>query len=210
MSILDPLTCGFVKVYCYGLFQETNATKSSMSKIQKGDNKQQFQKFNEYFRERNYIVDHKIFTDNFILIVKNIQSLIKRHKDHQVQILDKFSKKNWEKLSLNKENAHSLFNCNVCLQDTKLNGTLGFFPVKSVACKQKLKENGLLDDKILYDVTNKTIKKLDVEFKANFNTTFSGQIKKKINNIVQKEKIKTAKALKADIENQWKEISVQR
>ena len=210
MSILDPLTCGFVKVYCYGLFQETNATKSSMSKIQKGDNKQQFQKFNEYFRERNYIVDHKIFTDNFILIVKNIQSLIKRHKDHQVQILDKFSKKNWEKLSLNKKNAHSLFNCNVCLQDTKLNGTLGFFPVKSVACKQKLKENGLLDDKILYDVTNKTIKKLDVEFKANFNTTFSGQIKKKINNIVQKEKIKTAKALKADIENQWKEISVQR
>ena len=210
MSILDPLTCGFVKVYCYGLFQETNATKSSMSKIQKGDNKQQFQKFNEYFRERNYIVDHKIFTDNFILIVKNIQSLIKRHKDHQVQILDKFSKKNWEKLSLNKKNAHSLFNCNVCLQDTKLNGTLGFFPVKSVACKQKLKENGLLDDKIPYDVTNKTIKKLDVEFKANFNTTFSGQIKKKINNIVQKEKIKTAKALKADIENQWKETSVQR
>ena len=46
MSILDPLTCGFVKVYCYGLFQETNATKSSMSKIQKGElNKQQFQKF---------------------------------------------------------------------------------------------------------------------------------------------------------------------
>ena len=203
MSILDPLTCGFVKVYCYGLFQETNATKSSMSKIQKGElNKQQFQKFNEYFRERNCIVDYKIFTDSFILIVKNIQSLIKRHKDHQVQILDKFSKKNWEKLSLNKKNAHSLFNCNGCLQDTKLKGTLGLFPVKRVACKQKLKENGLLDDKILYDVTNKTIKKLDVEFKANFNTTFSGQIKKKINNIVQKEKIKTAKALKADIENQ--------
>ena len=41
MSILDPLTCGFVKVYCYGLVQETNTTKSSMSKIQKGElNKQ--------------------------------------------------------------------------------------------------------------------------------------------------------------------------
>ena len=211
MSILDPLTCGFVKVYCYGLFQETNATKSSMSKMQKGGlNTQQFQKFNEYFRERNYIVDYKIFTENFILTVKNTQSLIKRYKDHQVQILDTFSKKNWEKLSLNKKNAHSLFNCNGCLQDTKLKGTLGLFPVRSVAYKQKLKENGLLDDKILCDVTNKTIKKLDVEFKANFNTTFSGQIKKKINNIVQKEKIKTAKALKVDIENQWKETSIQR
>ena len=69
MSILDPLTCGFVKVYCYGLFQETNATKSSMSKIQKGErNKQQFRKFNEYFRDRNYIVDYKIFTISFLLL----------------------------------------------------------------------------------------------------------------------------------------------
>ena len=111
ISILDPLTCGFVKVYRYGLFQETNATKSSMSTIQKGElNKQQFQKFNKYFRERNHIVDYKILTDNFNLIVKNIQPLTKRHKDHQVQILDTFSKKNWEKLSLNKKNAHSLFN----------------------------------------------------------------------------------------------------
>ena len=48
-----------------------------------------------------------------------------------------------------------------------------------------------------------------IEFKANFNTTFSGQLEKKINNIAQKEKIKTAKALKADVENQWKETSVQ-
>ena len=120
MSVVDPLTCGFVKVYCYGLFQETNATKSSMSKIQKGElNKQQFQKFNEYFWDRIYIVDYQIFTDNFILIVKNIQSLIKRHKDHQVQILDTFSKKSWEKLSLDNKNAHSLFNCNVCLKDKK-------------------------------------------------------------------------------------------
>ena len=37
MSILDSLTCGFVKVYCYGLFQEINATKSSMSNIEKGE-----------------------------------------------------------------------------------------------------------------------------------------------------------------------------
>ena len=69
MSILDPLTCGFVKVSCYGLFQETNAAKSSMSKIQKGErNKQQFQKFNGYFRDRNYIVDYKIFTISFLLL----------------------------------------------------------------------------------------------------------------------------------------------
>ena len=69
MSILDPLTCGFVKVFCYGLFQETNAAKSSMSKIQKGErNKQQFQNFNEYFRDCNYIVDYKIFTISFLLL----------------------------------------------------------------------------------------------------------------------------------------------
>ena len=67
-----------------------------------------------------------------------------------------------------------------------------------------------MDDKILCDATNKTIKKLDVEFRGNFNSSFSDQIEKKINNIVQKERIKTAKALKTDIENQWKETSVQR
>ena len=69
MSILDPLTCGFVKVFCYGLFQETNAAKSSMSKIQKDErNKQQFQNFNEYFRDCNYIVDYKTFTISFLLL----------------------------------------------------------------------------------------------------------------------------------------------
>ena len=69
MSILDPLTCGFVKVFCYGLFQETNAAKSSMSKIQKGErNKQQFQNFNEYFRDCNYIVHYKTFTISFLLL----------------------------------------------------------------------------------------------------------------------------------------------
>ena len=56
MLILDLFTCVFVKVYCYGLFQEANAAKSSMSKIQKGEiNKKQFQKCNEYFRDCNYI-----------------------------------------------------------------------------------------------------------------------------------------------------------
>ena len=67
-----------------------------------------------------------------------------------------------------------------------------------------------MDDKIPCDVTNKTITEFDVEFRENFNTTFSDQIEQKINNIIQKERIKTAKALKADIENQWKETSVQR
>ena len=79
-----------------------------------------------------------------------------------------------------------------------------------MAYKQKLKENGLLDDKILCDVTNKTVKKLDIEFREIFNSSFSDQIEKKINNIVEKERIKTAKALKAGFENQWKETSVQR
>ena len=40
-------------------------------------------------------------------------------------------------MSLDKKNAHSLFNCNGCLKDKKLKGTLGLFPVKSVAYKQK-------------------------------------------------------------------------
>ena len=101
-------------------------------------------------------------------------------------------------------------NCDGCLKDTKLKGTLGLFPVKSVAYKQKLRENRLLYDKILFSVTNKTTKKLDVQFRENFNTTFSDKIVKKINNIAQEERMKTAKELKADIENQWKAISEQR
>ena len=95
-----------------------------------------------------------------------------------------------------------MFNCNGCLKDAKLKGTLGRFPIKSVAYKQKLRENRLLYDKILFNVTNKTTKKSDVQFRETFNTTFSDKIEKKINNIAQEERIKTAKELKADIENQ--------
>ena len=89
-----------------------------------------------------------------------------------------------------------MFNCNGCLQDTKLKGILGLFPVKSLAYKQILKENGLLDDRILCDVTNKTIKKLDVEFKANFNTTFCRQIEKKITILFKKKKLRLPKHYK--------------
>ena len=95
-----------------------------------------------------------------------------------------------------------MFNCNGCLKDTKLKGKLERFPVKSVAYKQKLRENRLLYDKILFNVTNKTTEKSDVQFRETFNTTFSDKIEKKINNIAQEERIKTAKELKADIENQ--------
>ena len=45
-----------------------------------------------------------------------------------------------------------------------------------------------MDDRILRYVTNKTIKKMHIKIKADFNTIFSGEIEKKIDNIAQNER----------------------
>ena len=75
-----------------------------------------------------------------------------------------------------------------------------------------------MKEKVLRDVTNKTISSLDRQFKENFGTTFSNQVKKKKimgNHINKKErnsadKTKVAREIVKNIEKQFNESSVER
>ena len=75
-----------------------------------------------------------------------------------------------------------------------------------------------MKEKVLRDVTNKTISSLDRQLKENFGTTFSNQVKKMNimeNHINKKErksanKIKVAREVVKNIEKQFNESSVGR
>ena len=78
MSIIDPVTCGFVKIYCYNLF-------TSVKKIPKDINgnpkhkqsfvlQAQYKSLMEVFPQGTHgIVEYNQFTNNFKKIVKNLQ-----------------------------------------------------------------------------------------------------------------------------------------
>ena len=85
---------------------------------------------------------------------------------------------------------HSILHCQECLEIYE--STLAKFPIKGPLLKLKAEQYSLMKEKVLREVTNKTISSLDHQFKENFGTTFSSQVKKmKImeNYIIKKEKI---------------------
>ena len=102
MSIIDPVTCGFVKIYCYNLF-------TSVKKIPKDINgnpkhkqsfvlQAQYKSFMEVFPQGIYgIVEYNQFTNNFKKIVKNLQTLGKQSPGKKKYLLELFSQKSWKK-----------------------------------------------------------------------------------------------------------------
>ena len=58
-----------------------------------------------------------------------------------------------------KKSLHSILHCQECLKNYK--STLAKFPVKGPLLKLKAEQYGLMKEKVLQDVTNKTISSLD-------------------------------------------------
>lgn len=115
-------------------------------------------------------ISYKQFSKSSQNIVKNIQSLGKRHSDQKKEILKVFSANNWENLILNKKEKHSLFDCDGCLKDKQFKETLEFFLVttQSLTNTKKAKQV-LFKDKILSDVTNNVLNDLDERFSVEHN-----------------------------------------
>ena len=97
MSIIDPITCGFAKIYCYNTFTNTNITVTK----QEDENEKEFksrilhQRFEE-FCKTFAVVATKIEYDQlkkFNNIVKNVQDLGKSFPNKKKHLLDIFSKK---------------------------------------------------------------------------------------------------------------------
>ena len=96
--------------------------------------------------------------------------------------------------------------------------TLAKFPVKGPLMKLKSEKYCLMKEKVLRDVTNKTTSSLDRQFKKNFGTTFSNQVKKKkiMENHINKnerksaDKTKVSREIVKNTEKKFNESSVER
>ena len=92
MSIIDPLTCGFVKVFCYNLFTQTKNNISHTKRNPKHNQsvilKKKYDSFLKTFpRETHGIVKYRTFVNNFKKIVTNTQSLGKNFPQKKKNLL---------------------------------------------------------------------------------------------------------------------------
>ena len=87
-----------------------------------------------------------------------------------------FDQKTWSQLSSEKKSLHLIVDYQECLKNYK--STLPMFPLKGPLLKLNAENYGLMKDKVLRDVTSKTICSLDRQFKETFGAMFSNQIKK--------------------------------
>ena len=212
MSILDPVTCGFVKIFSYNLFTEKHKLRRENSEDAthfKGRILQmQFQKFNKYFL--NSTVSYKSFTDNFRVIVANVQALGKRYSLLKKELMDRFSLENWEILSSKKKDKHTVFNCKGCLEDLSYKTALGQFPIKQKSLKHKAKSDKyIFKERILSDKTNTIIADLDEQFQRDHKTTFTKQVKL-MSSSCEKKTSDVARDIQKDVQKQWDETSVER
>ena len=87
---------------------------------------------------------------------------------------------------------------------------LSKFPIKGAGLRNKAQKAGLFKEKILHDVTRKTLDDLNKQFKNKYNTKFTTQVKKIIYPDKMLDKQNIIRAAKHNIEQQWKERSVER
>ena len=132
MSLIDPISCGFAKVFVYE--QLTTREKNRPGAIL--NNKQdkgrlfshRYDLYNSNFEvggtADNFHVPYKIYVDNFPRIVPNVQCLGIRHSNVKKEPFSIFYSKSWGKLSLEEKHKHTVFNCQGCLHKKVFNSFL--------------------------------------------------------------------------------------
>ena len=212
MSIIDPLTCGFAKVITY-TYLTTNHTKNKNPVREKNVKgkiiQEKYESLQRVFGTHYFDINYTTFRNKYPKIINHIHEIGKKNPEIKRHLLEVFSEKKWNLLSDNAKSQHQIQNCDGCLKSS-LKIELGKFPIKSVNLKKKAQKAGLFKEKILHDVTNKTLDDLNKQFKNKYNTKFTTQVKKIIypDKMLDKENI--IRAAKHNIEQQWKETSVER
>ena len=99
MSILDPLSCGFLKVFCYKTFTATlqNLRDNHIKQQTGAILMQQYESLQNISQSDNCHVPYCKFK-HFREITKPIQSLGKKHLTKKVEFLEIFSSENWDNL----------------------------------------------------------------------------------------------------------------
>ena len=133
--ISDPLTCGFAKVFMYELF--TN----SFGILQTGNwkenaHKRRFAKFCLRYRDLDKSF-YKSFFDKGPGIIERIQLLGKNSETVEAGVLKCFSTESWEKLSIEKKEKHSFYDCNESLRNNKFKKHFEQIPTRNKHRKRK-------------------------------------------------------------------------
>ena len=126
--ILDPLTCGFAKVFMYELFTNRFGIPQT-GNWKENANKQRFEKLCLRYKDTNKSF-YKSFFDKGPRIIERIQLLGKNSKTAKAGVLKCFSTESWEKLSTEKKQKHSFYDCNECLRNNKFKEHLEQFPTE--------------------------------------------------------------------------------
>ena len=97
-------------------------------------------KYNQYITYFNEIdtfnVEHRQFVQSFKKIIPNIKSLEKRYRHKKQEILT-FSKIEWDSLSCEVMEHHSLTDCDGCMKNLVYRKTLAKFSVTNKRLQQK-------------------------------------------------------------------------
>ena len=210
MSVIDPVTCGFVKIFCYELFTSTKKIPRTAYGNPKHNQceilKAQYELFTETFPGGSHgIVKYHQFTNNFKNLVKNLQSLGKQSPERKKKLLETFSLESWVKLG-KEQKKNTIYECHACVNNITWKNALSMFPVHGFKEKQRAKKFGLFEAAALKDRTKEIFNKLNKEFR-NHNTSFAEQAKEYLN--IQKPS-SIVRLAKKNIEDQFQVTCVER
>ena len=126
--ILDPLTYGFAKVFMDELFTNRFGIPQT-GNWKENANKRRFEKFFLRYKDTDKSF-YKSFVDKGPGIIERIQLLGKNSKTAKAGVLKCFSTESWEKLSTEKKEKHSFYDCNECLSNNKFKEHLEQIPTE--------------------------------------------------------------------------------
>ena len=213
---------GFAKVAVFSILCSKTELQKKIGgtgkELKSRELKLKFEQYKVTFNFVKFDIEYRQFIQNFKKIINNIKSLEKRHKDTKTEILQTFSLSKWDSLSDSNKLKHSLVECGGCLDNKEYRQILAKFPIRDLKCRAKDSKQGLFKDKVLSDITNVVVNKLDEVYKNVFNETLTSSAgitntpttasnTKALN--VRKIQRSTAKLLKTNIENIWTERSVE-
>lgn len=138
----SPTTCGFAKV---AALYSAKKAKSSVHDPAKSVKSQVIEARYKYFCETfadnqdGFHIDYKTFNKRFLALTSVVRKWNPKKKAEKTKFFTEFSVERWLSLSQSRKNEHTFSNCKGCYHSYP--ATCALFPVKSLALKNKEKEN---------------------------------------------------------------------
>ena len=124
-------------------------------------------------------VDTATYRRTFTKVKDKVQELGRKSTLKKNELLACFSSKNWNALSENLKEKHSVYECPACLKDDSLRYCLGLFSINKSDLKGKKRatDGGLfrLGKEAVQHETSKIVTNLNSEYRKNYGTTFDCQ-----------------------------------